>query len=147
MESSCQAAQRKEPWRKVPPASVLKVLFFLFEPPHTDCSATKTASVQVLLGIYWAVRKCYQATLCRSQQAQEFLEHVKDSAIIQHLQCDFSKLTATKARWLILWINLCHKPCTITPEKAMDYHHHLYVSIIPYSPWQNRARTPAWWRG
>lgn len=111
-ESSCRQPKGRKHGGELPPVSVLKGFFF--PPPYTDCSATKTASVQVLLGIYWAVRRCYQATLCTSQQAQEFLQHVKDSAIIQHLQYDFSKLAANKVRWLILWINLCHKPCTIT---------------------------------
>lgn len=93
-----RAAARQPKGRKhggeVLAVSVLnwKVLFFFSD---TDCSATKTATVQVLLETYQADGRCYQATLSRSQQAQE-LEQVKDSDIIQHLQYDFSKLATTK---------------------------------------------------
>ncbi|EOB00655.1 hypothetical protein Anapl_02507 [Anas platyrhynchos] len=40
----------------------------------SDCSATKTAKVQVLLGKHQADGRCYQITLCRSQQAPELIE-------------------------------------------------------------------------
>lgn len=78
------------------------IIIFFFS--DSDCSATKTAKVQVLLGKHQADGRCYQITLCRSQQAPELIEQVKDSDIIQHLHHDFSKLVATKDRWLIRWI-------------------------------------------
>lgn len=111
-----RAAARQPKGRKhggeVLAVSVFNWKIFFFS--DTDCSATKTATVQVLLGIYWADGRCYQTTLCRSQQAQELLEQVEDLDIIQHLQDEFSKLAATKVRWLILWINPCQKPWAIT---------------------------------
>lgn len=98
-----RAAARQPKGRKhggeVLAVSVLNWKAFFFS-PDTDCSATETATVQVLLGTYRADGRCYQATLCRSQQAQELLEQVKDSDIILHLQYDFSKLAASKIKSL-----------------------------------------------
>lgn len=119
VESSSQGAQRKET-RKGSSCSLsvkmkgISFFFFFFLSPDTDYSATKTATVQVLQGIYRADGRCYQTTLCQSQQGQELLKQVKDSDTLQHLQHDFSKLVATKVRWLTLWTNPGEKPCAIT---------------------------------